>query len=132
MRRWIEKIIDWMPRGVCSGLTLALILWLTLAPHPVGDMDVPLFPGADKVVHAIMFGWLTWMFYIDVSKLQGARRVSTKVIWMCAVVSTAIGGLIEWLQHIMDLGRGMELADLGADALGCLIAAILIITMRSH
>ncbi|MCM1320326.1 MAG: hypothetical protein NC217_08105 [Muribaculaceae bacterium] len=121
-----------MPRLVCSALSLVLISWLTLAPHPVGEVDVPLFPGADKLVHAVMFGWLTWMFYIDVCKCRVSHKVGSTGIWLCAVSSLIVGGAIEWLQQTMDIGRSMEWADLGADALGCLIAAILILKLSRH
>ena len=37
------RILCKIPVGVASVLTLVLILWLTLAPRPVGDVDVPMF-----------------------------------------------------------------------------------------
>jgi len=122
----IRKIIEKIPAPVCSLLTLGLILWLTLAPQPAGDVEIPLFAGADKVVHALMFGFLAWMFYIDLGKL--IRRPTTCIHpWLCAVASLIIGAVIEWLQRAMGLGRSMEWADILADGAGALAAALLII-----
>lgn len=122
----LSKLIERIPATVCSLVTTAVILWLTLAPQPVGDLDVPLFPGADKVVHAVMFGFLTWVLYIDCRKLIG-RRPPVRAVWLCAALSAAIGVLIEVLQCCMALGRSAEEMDLTADLAGCLIAALLIL-----
>lgn len=40
-----------LPHFVPSLIILAVILCLTLLPVPDKVVDVPLFPGADKVVH---------------------------------------------------------------------------------
>ena len=46
-------------------IVIALILFLTLLPRPLGEEDFQLFEGADKVVHFIMFGGLTGTFMYD-------------------------------------------------------------------
>lgn len=130
MQEKIRKIIRFIPKFVCTGLTLALILWLTLAPKPVGDFDMPIFPGADKIVHAIMFGWLTLMFVIDLHKHSHASKLSAIAIILCALTSLTIGGLIEILQQWMNIGRGMEFDDFLADAVGSLIVAAAILVIR--
>lgn len=127
----IWRLIDWMPRTACSLLTLALILWLTLAPHPVGDNDLPLFPGADKLVHAIMFGFLSWMFCIDVCKMR-QRPPGVCAIAVCAVSAGVIGAIIEFGQQFMGLGRSMENADLIADIAGALLAFLIILATRKR
>lgn len=127
----IVRIINLMPRLACSSLTVALILWLTLAPRPVGEMDVPLFPGADKLVHAVMFGFLTWMLYIDLGKTRH-RVPSATATLLCAAVSAIFGALTELLQRIMEAGRSMEGADLAADALGAAMVCAAILTLRDR
>lgn len=127
----IVKIINLMPRLTCSSLTVALILWLTLASRPVGEMDVPLFPGADKLVHAVMFGFLAWMLYIDLGKVR--RHVpSVTAAVLCALSSLLFGALTELLQGIMEAGRSMEGADLAADALGAAMACAAILALRDR
>lgn len=121
-----------MPPTLCSLLTVALILWLTLAPDPTPDMDVDLaIPGIDKVVHAIMFGFLTWMLYVDYGKVSHREPRLRAIVW-CAMSSLTLGAIVEWLQRIMALGRSMEWADLLADATGCLIALWLILWLRER
>lgn len=118
-----------MPPTLCSLLTVGLILWLTLAPQPMGELEVPLFPGADKAVHAIMFGFLTWMLYIDSGKVRH-HVPSARTTLLCAICSTLFGFLIEWLQKAMAMGRSPEVADMFADASGALVALILILSLR--
>ena len=127
----IIKLIDFMPRLVCSLLTVALILWLTLAPHPVGEMDVPLFPGADKLVHAIMFGFLAWVLYIDLGKVRN-RAPSRLATLLCALAAGAFGAATEWMQGAMHAGRSMEGADLVADLSGAALACLLILLLRNR
>lgn len=127
----IVRIINLMPRLMCSSLTVALILWLTLAPHPVGEMDVPLFPGADKLVHAVMFGFLAWMLYIDLGKVRHHVPSVTAAV-LCALSSLLFGALTELLQGIMEAGRSMEGADLAADALGAAMACAAILALRDR
>ena len=125
----LRNLIRKIPTGVCTIATTALILWLTLAPHPTGDVSLPLFEGADKVVHALMFGFLTWMFHIDLHKMTGGKTGACGV-WMCVLAALLIGVIIEWLQHIMALGRSMEVADIIADGAGAVCAAIVICLTR--
>lgn len=106
--------------GVTSVVVTGLILWLTLAPHPVGDIDIPLFPGADKVVHAAMFGGLTLALAFDVALGRG-RLPSVAVVGRLAVISFLFGGLIEILQSVMGEGRQGDLLDFAADIAGALI-----------
>lgn len=127
----IVRIINLMPRLVCSSLTVALILWLTLAPRPVGEMDVPLFPGADKLVHAVMFGFLAWMLYIDLGKTRRSVPSATDT-FLCAAASAIFGATTELLQNIMEAGRSMEGADWVADTLGAAIACAAILILRDR
>lgn len=125
----IRKVLDKIPAPICSLLTLCLILWLTLAPQPAGDVEIPLFEGADKVVHAIMFGFLALMFHIDLGKLRHGAATSAQA-WWCAAASLIVGVVVEWLQRAMGLGRSMEWADTLADGVGALAAALFVVISR--
>lgn len=131
MFRRVARWLRWCPRWGVSAAVVALILWLTLAPHPVGDADIPLFPGADKVVHGIMFGTLTFALWFDSSRDRGAWNPAGagRSLWF-AVGSALFGLLIEWLQLSMQMGRGFEWADAGADLAGCLLAWMGIVCLR--
>lgn len=101
-----------------SLLTALAILWLTLAPDPVPSATPKLFPGQDKVVHALMFFVWTLLICRDLRAVDRKPRP-----WIAAMATTAVGAIIEVLQWAMDLGRSAEWLDLAADALGAFAAA---------
>lgn len=117
---WLSRL----PRGLFSVLTLLLILWLTLSPDPLGDESPTLFPGADKVAHALMFGFLTTMILFDSIRRHAWRPVKISIIWLAVLFSTAVGILIEYAQLNMALGRGFEYTDMIADFIGALLCGV--------
>lgn len=118
LRNWIGKV----PVGILSGVTLLVILWLTLAPHPTGDLKLPLFPGADKVVHALMFGFLVIMILLDIMKKRSWKLVPLVVIGVVSILCALLGIGIEVAQRAMGLGRSFETLDILADTGGAVIA----------
>lgn len=118
-----REIIGKIPTGVISGVTLALILWLTLAPHPTGSVDLPLFPGADKVAHAIMFGFLTFVVLLEWMKRKGWTMLPLASIAAVAFAVGVLGIIIEVIQRAMGLGRTFETLDIIADTAGAFAAA---------
>lgn len=122
MQRFRE-ILGKIPTGLLSGLTVALILWLTLAPHPTGDLDLPLFPGADKIVHGIMFGFLTFVVLLEMMKHRGWSLLPLTAIAVVAFICAIFGIGIELLQRAMGLGRSFEVLDMLADTAGAMLGA---------
>ena len=114
----LRKFIDKVPTGLLSGITLALILWLTLAPHPTGDLDLPLFPGADKIVHVVMFGFLTFMVLLEFMKHRKWTVLPLPFIGAVAFTCAVLGIGIELIQKAMGMGRSLEVLDMLADAAG--------------
>lgn len=115
-----------IPRWVAPGLTLAAVLWLTLAPRPLPDTDVRFFEHADKVVHALMFGFLSWIFTADMSVRRiGEPTAFASLGWvrvvLPAVGAALLGGVIELLQPGLS-GRSCDAADFAADVAGVLLA----------
>ena len=106
------------PRWILSVITVLAILWLTLAPKPLGDEPPPLIPGADKLAHSIMFGGLVWMMLLDWQRSHEWRKVDIKYAFCVASISSLFGIFIEILQKFMGLGRGFEIADIIADIIG--------------
>lgn len=119
----LRNILRKVPTGLLSGVTLAVILWLTLAPHPTGDLDLPLFPGADKVVHALMFGFLGFVILLEMMKRLNWKPLSLVTIGAVAFIISAFGVGIEFAQRAMGMGRGLEILDMLADAAGAFTAA---------
>ena len=134
MTRKIGRAISaWWP----TALTLAAVLWLTLAQDPVPELeDVTLFAGADKVVHYIMFGGLTSAFIFDYVRLRrarmqdactqkGRRLLKPASLVILGVVMMALAWGDELAQGAMGLGRARDVYDFLADSAG-IVTALLI------
>ncbi len=109
-------IRKWWP----SGLTLAVVLYATLWPHPVGADDIMLFPGMDKLIHAVMMGGLTGAVIFD--RRRSGSQLTRRFLGWLAVAMLIFCALDEWAQSAMGLGRAYEAADLLSDAAGIGIA----------
>lgn len=109
-------------------MTVVLVLWLTLAPDPTPDVQLPSFlgPYGDKIVHAIMMGGITGALIFDYKRRRpGAPRRLTLsfVVWL-AVAMLAFSFVDEWAQGAMGLGRSTDIMDFVADAVGIAVALL--------
>ena len=102
-------------------MTFVAISYLTLVPRPLPEVDIPLFPGADKVVHALMILCLTGAMGLD--RMRHSRDIDAPRVRLggYALLAAAYGGLIELLQGWMDNGRGEDVYDFLADVIGAAI-----------
>lgn len=136
MKLWKKKLrstAEKLPPWILTSVTVGAILWLTLASHPLGDGDLPLFPGADKLAHAIMFGGLTLMICLDETRLKAWKRLSGVFILAAMVISSGLGIGVEFLQRAMHAGRTFDIYDMAADCAGAALAALLwLLTTRFH
>lgn len=128
----IRSIAEKLPGWLLTILTVLCILWLTLASEPVGDTDIPLFPGADKLAHSIMFGGLTAVAIFDWTRVRSWRTVPAGLIVLIALLSVAFGIGIEFTQRSMNLGRGFEVSDMLADAAGAFVVAVAAMLYYRH
>lgn len=113
-----------IPAYLPSALVVAAILYLTLVPSPLPDTGLPLFPGADKLVHAAMFGALAYALLGDTARWRHSAPAAVGAALIC-VGSALFGGVVELLQMAMDMGRGAEWLDFAADIAGAAIAWVL-------
>lgn len=114
----MKRIFEWW----LSGIVLAAVLWLTLAPHPVPETHVPLFPGADKIVHALMMGGLTGVIFFDMWRL--GKKLTIPRIMVVALCVSLFSALDEWAQGAMEMGRTADPYDLLADITGIAVATV--------
>lgn len=118
----LEKVPQWGFTLLCT----AAICWLTLAPHPLGETEIPLFPGADKICHAIMFGGLTWCILLDWQRRRW--NIPHKKEYIIAISASALFGIAtEWLQRTTQMGRSYDNLDFCADAIGAMLFGLLYI-----
>lgn len=112
--------------GIFSLAVFIAILWLTLAPHPLPETEILLFPHFDKVVHALMFGGQVFALFFDRALWQlrkndnESRYIGCENLWVALSV-VVFGGCIELLQTFMALGRGGDVFDFLADIIGVVV-----------
>lgn len=118
------KILDKIPRFLTSAVVTAGVLYLTLAPRPFGSVRIPLFEGADKVVHFMMFFAMAFAYHFDFRR--GKKPVDeARLMGWIFVSLLAFGGLIELAQWKMRMGRSGDWYDLLADIAGAVYGIIL-------
>ena len=119
-----RRALSSLPPLVFSTLTFCVIMWLTLAPRPLGDDAPELFEGADKIVHAIMFWGFSLMITLDYQRKHGWHKVPWGIVVLSSVISFLTGVLVEVAQLNMNMGRGFETGDIIADGIGSLLASV--------
>lgn len=106
-----------VPRFTLSATSVAAVLYLTLFPRPLGEVHIPLFAGADKVVHGLMFFGVAFCLAFD---WRTCRRAAVSGF----LTASVLGGLIEIAQWKMDLGRSGDWWDLAADVAGAAVGVV--------
>lgn len=123
LKNWLGQIPPWLFSILCA----LAILWLTIAPHPLGEDEIPMFAGADKVAHALMFGGFTLCLLFDRQRRQHWKAPRLMQFLEAVCLGFIFGFITELLQSIMELGRTAEMTDLLADLAGSLVFALLYI-----
>lgn len=118
------KILDRIPRFLTSAVVTAGVLYLTLAPRPFWSVRIPLFEGADKVVHFMMFFAMAFAYHFDFRRGKKPVDEARLMGWIFVSLS-AFGGLIELAQWKMRMGRSGDWYDLLADIAGAVYGIIL-------
>lgn len=118
------KILDRIPRFLTSAVVTAGVLYLTLAPRPFGSVRIPLFEGADNVVHFMMFFAMAFAYHFDFRRGKKPVDEARLMGWIFVSLS-AFGGLIELAQWKMRMGRSGDWYDLLADIAGAVYGIIL-------
>lgn len=129
-KEMIEQSMKRIWPGVLTAVVAGAILWLTLAPQPLPEADIPVFEGADKVVHGLMFGGLVFAMVFDREvwlmrhRLSPDFRKERYFIALFFLLAVLAGGGIELLQGAMGAGRSCDGADFLADAAGAFLSAL--------
>lgn len=136
MQSYFYRKLGAFPSWFFTVPVVIAILWLTLVPNPVPEIDVTFWEHTDKIVHAIMFGTLYFVVSIDWYR---KRQKDIPRLW--SPVSTTIfawtalfGAIIELVQPYV--GRSNDIYDFLADLAGIIIAGLvtpqIIILCRGH
>ncbi|MDE6271426.1 MAG: VanZ family protein [Muribaculaceae bacterium] len=111
------------PKWILTIVCLGVIGWLTLVPQPLGEEELPLFPGADKVAHGVMFFSLALCLFFDTLRSRGWRPLRLPLVAGLTLIAMLVGIGIECVQP--SVGRGFEFWDMVADAFGAVLAGSL-------
>lgn len=101
---------------------LLIILLLTLTPGdalPQTNLWAELL-NVDKVVHFIIFGILTLLMIIGFTKQYTFATLRKYAVAAALAVSIGYGIVIELIQIAIP-GRGLELMDMVANTIGCML-----------
>ncbi|MDE6380679.1 MAG: hypothetical protein K2L11_09415 [Muribaculaceae bacterium] len=129
----LKQLLDKLPPWTLTIVCFLAICWLTLAPHPLPDNDLPLFPGADKIVHAIMFGGFTLCIILDWNRRHGWPVKIQKADTYAPDIASGFGIVTELLQKEMNAGRSGDVWDLVADITGAfLVAGLCVVYKLKH
>jgi len=116
------SIPQWL-RISLSLIYLSIIALLSLLP-PNDFPDIPLFPGADKIVHTCLYLGLVWL-------ACWSMHAEIKHNWYYLIVIFAIGwgAAMELFQLLMHMGRSFDLYDIAGNSIGSLIGALIYFLM---
>lgn len=121
---FIDKIIRKVPAGLMTMAIVVTIAYVSLDGDPFDASMIPLFEGADKVIHAIMYFTLVAVLLFDAVKFRKCGKAGKAVTLASVVVAFAYSVLMEYLQDQMGLGRTASVADLVANLAGACLGAL--------
>ncbi len=128
----IKRGISALPAWILTIVVSLGILWLTLAPRPLGEVEIEApFQNADKVCHGIMFAVLTLVASVDCARGRSFRKLPWYECLFIALLASLSGVVIEYAQREMELGRSFDYYDMLADAIGAYSVALAWITAES-
>ena len=125
MISFLFSIKHWL-RITLTLVYLSIVADLSLLPSD--DLpELPLFPGADKIIHSCMYLGLTWL-------ACWSLRAESKPKWYYFIFlfSVSWGAIMELLQLLMRMGRSFELFDILSNLVGTFAGLLLYILMAKY
>lgn len=119
------SIKQWL-RITLSLVYLSIIAFLSLLP-PNDFPEIPLFPGADKIVHTCMYLGLAWL-------ACWSMHAEIRHVWYYLIIIFSIGwgAIMEFFQLLMHVGRSFDFNDIIGNSIGTLIGILIYILMAQH
>lgn len=119
----VDTIFTFLRQYWPTMCVVAVIMYATFNSDPLADVDVPLFPGADKLIHAIMFGGLAGAVAFDYQRVdRGSNRLTRRVMLTVCVACAVAGVLDEIAQATLTAERSGDILDWLADCAGIIVA----------
>jgi hypothetical protein len=89
-----------------------------------GDGLVLEIPHLDKIVHVVLFGGIVLFWSVYYAHRPGPGRRWRKLVIILAILSTALGIVLEYVQFYFIPQRSFDRFDIVADASGALAAML--------
>jgi len=112
------SIPQWL-RVTLSLVYLSGIAFLSLLP-PDDFPDLPLFPGADKIIHTCLYLGLAWL-------VCWSMHAEHKRIWYFLIILFTVswGFIMELSQYMMHMGRSFDVLDILGNSIGAFIGVLI-------
>lgn len=121
----MDKLKTILKRYWPSALTLAVVIYATLFPDPVGAEELPPIPHIDKLIHAVMMGGLFGAIVFDTQRCNRDKKLKPRFLVVTALAVTAFSIADEIAQASLIEGRSGDILDLAADWAGIAAAYFL-------
>lgn len=105
-----------------TAIVLAVIVYATISEDPTPDIELPLIPHLDKLIHAIMFGGLAGAAFFDLQRADTSRRRGLGAMAIICAATALLGAVDEVAQATLTTDRAGDFFDWLADCTGILVA----------
>lgn len=120
----MKKFINKIPSGLLSLITFVVIIYVSLDNNPFEINQVQLFEGADKIIHALMYGFWVMVMIYESSKFLYFEEPDFISYILLIMMSFLFSVSKELLQEIMEIGRHMDIYDIIANLSGIIIGSL--------
>ncbi len=96
---------------------------IILSVRPLNDIQLPLFPNADKLVHFSFYGALVALLSWGFVKI---KRFNLTKLLLCAYWCILLGSVIELIQHYLVEGRSGDWLDFVANTIGTVFVSYIL------
>ena len=112
-------------RYIPTIIVICVILYGTLASHPVMADESPPIPYLDKLIHAVMMGGLLGAFVFDWQRAHRRIHIPISLLWRAWICVAIFSVADEIAQGALKNGRSSDPLDLVADLFGAFCAVYL-------
>ena len=110
--------------GVLYVITLAIILYISLSSNPLNVRGFEWYYGSDKIIHAVMWGFLTMVMAYEGSKALYFFDPGWELYICMFLINSLLSVLVELVQELMKIGRHFDIYDIVANCAGVLVCGL--------
>ncbi|MGM9869295.1 MAG: VanZ family protein [Sodaliphilus sp.] len=111
---------SYIPKGLCSVIITAVVIYLTLSSNPLDINSFQLFSGFDKLAHFLMYFTVAVVYLYDYTKFKLPHHTTLNLELLLTAFAAVMGLLLEIGQLVLTDCREFEIYDCIANAVGAL------------